>query len=246
MNGARHAVTAAVLLMGAAACSDDDSPDSPSGGTGGSTSGAGGTGGGGQAGQGGRGAGAGGSAGQGGSGGPDGGVVEFSAVLVDGAVHLTTSDRVWISDCTRSPRVVEEVGASDWSPLLDARPEGPNLLHEVHYLDGELEAECRPPLGCDVLECVAFPVAPDRYESPYNPLLVREYVSLGQAPAPTCESLDAGIELDAGSDAGVELVPNIVSRVPEASVPIGVEIRYYRDSQCQTERITTVVRVTRD
>lgn len=248
MNGVRHVLTAAALLMGAAGCSDDESPGTPIGGTGGSSSGAGGTGGGGQAGQGG-GAGSGGSSGQGGAGGsagPDAGLAEFQAVLVDGAVHLTTSDRVWIGRCEPYPRVVQEVDPSDWRPLLDDRPEGTNLQHAAHYLDGELEAECRPTLGCDVFSCDAFPLAPDRYESGYNPLIAREYVSLGQAPAPTCEFLDAGIDLDAGSDAGVRLVPNIVSRAPEAPGQLGVEIRYYRDSRCQTERITTVARVTPD
>jgi hypothetical protein len=248
-NWVRHAASAAAVLIAAGACSDEGSNDTlPSGGTGGSSSGAGGTGGGGQAGQGGGGAGSGGAAGQGGaggSGGPDAGLAEFTAVLVDGAVHLTTSDRVWIGNCDRNPRVVEEVDPGDWRPLVDARPEGSNLEHRAHYLDGELEDACRLTNGCDVLSCDAFPLAPDRYQSSFNPLIVREYVSLGQAPGPACGFLDAGIDLDAGSDAGVRLVPNIVSRVPDAPVPIGVEIRYYRDSRC-AEPITTVVRVTRD
>jgi hypothetical protein len=239
----RYATTAAVLLIGAA-CSDDDSPDTISdGGTAWSPAGAGGTGGGGgQAGGSGGSGGVSGASGAGGSGVPDGGLAQFTAVLDGNQVRLTTSDDVWIQACVPNPRVVQQVDGL-WTPLRDDRPEGTNLEHDAHYLDGSLQAraECRQSLGCDVVDCEAFPEAPMPLRNSYDRLTAREFVQIGQAPAPTCDRLDAGTEPDASSDAGVRQVPDIESRAPAGD--IGVEIHYWRDSQCSGAGITTVVPV---
>jgi hypothetical protein len=66
-------------------------------------------------------------------------------------------------------------------------------------------------------------------------------VQVGQSGAPLCGLEDAGIPLDAGLDAGVRLVPNIETRA--ATGPLGVRIRYHRDSHCETEAITTDIAV---
>jgi hypothetical protein len=83
------------------------------------------------------------------------------------------------------------------------------------------------------------------YNNYRRPLIAREYVQVGQSGAPICAIEDAGIALDAGSDAGsdagLRLVPNIESRAP--SGPRGVRVRYYRDSDCRTEAITTEIAV---
>jgi hypothetical protein len=238
----RYATTAAALLMGGAACSEYDEPDTiTNGGTGGSSSGAGGTGGGG--GQPGGSSGNGGSSGTSGAGGsgmPDGGLAQFSAVLEGNQVRLTTSDNVWIQACVLNPRIVKQVDGV-WTPLRDDRPEGTNLERDMHYLDGSLQAraECRQSLGCDVGGCEAFPVAPMPLRNNYDRLTAREFVQVGLASAPTCDRLDAGVEPDASSDAGVRQVPDIESRAPEGA--IRVEIQYWRDSQCSTGNDVTIV-----
>jgi hypothetical protein len=242
----RYATAAAAVLMSGVACSDDVAPDTiPNGGTGGASSGAGGTGGsGGQPGGTGGSGGSSGSSGSGGSGGsdmPDGGLAQFTAALEGNEVRLTTSDPVWVQTCAPSPRLVQQVGGV-WTPLQDDRPPASNLLIGAHYLDGSLQPACRLSLGCDVGGCDAFPLAPEPYVTFYNRLVAREFVQVGQASAPTCDALDAGIPADAGSDAGVRLVPDIESRAPAG--PIGVEIHYWRDSQCsEGNDVTTVVPV---
>lgn len=231
----------AILLLGGAACSDDDTPDtSTDGGTGGSSSGAGGTGG--TAGQPGGtgGGGSSGASGAGGSGVPDGGLAQFTAVLEGNQVRLTTGDAVWIQGCLRNPRIVHQLEGV-WTPLRDDRPEGTNLERAAHYLDGSLQtrAECQQSIGCDFATCEAFPLAPEPFPSDYDRMLVREFVQVGQASAPTCDQLDAGTPADAGTDAGVRQVPDIESRAPAG--PIGVEIRYWRDSECQPGTDVTIV-----
>jgi hypothetical protein len=231
----RYATTAAVL-MGSVACFEHDAPDTiTDGGTGGSSSGAGGTGGGG-----GQPGGSSGTSGAGGSGTPDGGLAQFTAVREGNQVRLTTSDPVWIQACQRNPRIVQQVDGV-WTPLRDDRPEGTNLERNMHYLDGSLQAraECRQTLGCDVGGCEAFPVAPMPLRNTYDRLTAREFVQVGQASAPTCDRLDAGVEPDASSDAGVRQVPDIESRAPGGA--IGVEIQYWQDSQCSTGSDITVV-----
>jgi hypothetical protein len=240
-----HAMATVALLMGAAACSEDDEPGRiTDGGSAGSSSEAGGTGGGGQAGLGGSGGGgSGGSSGVGGAGGTgmtDGGLAQFVAVLEGTEVRLSTSDDVWIQACARNPRVVQQAGDT-WTPLRDDRPDGTNLQLGAHYLDNSFLDACRQSLGCDVGGCEAFPSVPEPFVTPYNRLIAREFVQVGQASAPTCDQLDAGIDPDASTDAGVRQVPDIESRAPAG--PIGVEIRYWRDSQCNTGAITTIVLV---
>jgi hypothetical protein len=228
-----------VSLLAAPGCANtnDFSDDHTDGGTGGFRQGRGGTGGSSTGGSGSS-SGAGGST-DGGSGGTDlsdGGLAQFSAVLEGDRVRLSSSDGVWIERCQRNPRLVQQDGDA-WTPLRDDRPEAYNLLDAAHYLDGSFRDACRLTLGCDVGGCAAFSTMYD----PYVPLVAREFVQVGQASAPTCDQLDAGIEPDAGSDAGVRQVPNIESRAPTSA--IGVEIRYYRDSRCRTGAITTVVPV---
>jgi hypothetical protein len=238
---ARYATTTA-LLMGAVACFEHDAPDTiTDGGTGGSSSGAGGTGGGGgQPGGSGGSGGSSGTSGAGGSGLPDGGLAQFTAVREGNEVRLTTSDPVWIQACVQNPRIVRRANGV-WTPLRDDRPQGTNLEHDVHYLDGALQARaaCRQTLGCDVGGCEAFPEAPAALRNTYDRLTAREFVQVGQASAPTCDRLDAGIAPDASSDAGERQVPDIESRAPEGA--IGVEIQYWRDSQCSTGSDITVV-----
>lgn len=236
----RYVTGTAALLIGALACSEDDSPRAPisTGGTGGASSGAAGVGSGGRPGGSGGSSGIGGSSGAGGVGMPDGGPAEFNAVLEGDAVRLTTSDNVWVELCAGRLRLVQRVGDA-WMPLRDDRPDAHNLLHDAHYLDGAFHDACRLSLGCDVSACMAY----SRGREPVDDraLVAREYVEVGQAAAPTCDLLDAGIDLDASSDAGVRLVPAIESRAPAG--PIGVEIVYHLDSQCQTDAITAVVPV---
>jgi hypothetical protein len=125
----------------------------------------------------------------------------------------TTADNVWIQACTPSPRLVHEVDGV-WTPLRDDRPEGTNLQFGPHYLDGALEPACRLSLGCDVGGCEKFPLAPEPFVTTYNHLVAREFVQVGLASAPTCDQLDAGLDPDSGSDAGVRQLPDIESRAP--------------------------------
>lgn len=105
------------------------------------------------------------------------------------------------------------------------------------YLDGTLEPACQRDRGCDVAGCRAFP--PDPSSAFHDALVAREFVQVGQASAPTCDPLDAGTDRDASSDAGVRQVPDVESRAPAG--PIGVQVRYYRDSGCPAEDEITVV-----
>ena len=120
-------------------------------------------------------------------------------------------------------------------------PEAFNLLRAAHYLDGTYEPDCYRSLGCDVEFCEAFPGDDEEVADYRSTLRAREYVQIGQSDALICGAEDAGIALDAGIDAGLRLVPNIESRLPSA--PLGVRVRYYRDSNCWTEAITTDVAV---
>lgn len=254
----RRAATLAVTLLAGAACSESGSNLPNDGGSGGSPSSPGGTGGGQSSLSGAAGAsepggsGAGGSSGDGGSGAgglssaggswaADGGLPHFTATREGDTVRLTTSDEVWIESCFRNPRVVQHEG-DGWAALRDDRPDGYNLLRAGHYLDGAFVDEtCGLSLGCDVVGCTYFPSDPEDFIPFYQRFSVREYVQVGEAAAPTCDFIDAGVPLDGGADAGVRQVPNIESRAPTGA--LGVEIRYYLDSSCESDVITTVVAV---
>lgn len=233
---------ALLLLALVAACDDKDSTQlgpSTDGGAAGSA-GAGGAGPGvsGAAGV----SGASGSAGQGGQGGsgvdPDAGTVRFSATLEGTRVNVTALDQVTVEACNQSVRLVQRVGDS-WEPLLDERPPGFNEQLAAHYLDGVYDSACRLSLGCDVAYCYSLTEGPDTFDAPY--LIAREFVKVGERAALTCDAQDAGVELDAGPDAGVRFVPDIQSRAP--SGPLGVRIRYHRLANCAGDAITTVVPV---
>ena len=67
---------------------------------------------------------------------------------------------------------------------------------------------------------------------------------MGERQALTCDALDAGSPLDAGSldagpDAGLRVVPEIESRAPTG--PLIVRLAYYLDRQCNTAPLTTDV-----
>jgi hypothetical protein len=233
----RYATTAALLMAGLGCSEDGSSPKGPitGGGRGGSAAGAAASGASGSAGN---------PAGSGGAGGseepgtPDAGGGRFLATLQGEIVSLDSLDPAWWTLC-RGPQIIQRTG-DEWTRLQDDRPEAFNLNHAAHYVDGVYHSDCRLTLGCDVDFCTPFPEDPLEFGSRYfTPLVAREYVQVGQRAAPDCE--DAGVALDAGGDAGSRLVPDIESRVPGS--PIGVRVRYYLDSRCQTEPITTDVPV---
>jgi hypothetical protein len=239
----RRVLVATGLALAVAACSEYERVEpSAHAGTGGSSSGASGMGGGGQAGSmggGGQAGSMGDSAGSGGSGGselPDAGVARFSAELAGDTVQVTTEDDIYVVHCAGGVQLVRREGGA-WVPLRDDRPEGHNLHHAAHYLDGDYQSDCRQSLGCDVLACSASLESRDPLEE--RRLIAREYVQVGQASAPSCAELDAGLDPDASSDAASRQVPAIESRVPEGE--LGVRIQYYWDSGCQTGAVVTVV-----
>ncbi|HTV20828.1 MAG TPA: hypothetical protein VMG12_19220 [Polyangiaceae bacterium] len=253
--------TIAVALMGIAACSESEPNSGIDGGSGGFPAAPGGTGGGASSGLGGTGgaraggSGSGGSeaggSGAGGSEPRDGGLAHFTATRDGDTVRLTTPDQIWIEACIRSPRLVQRT-ADGWTPLRDDRPEGYNLLRAGQYVDGVFSDEtCGPTLGCDIVGCRYFPVGTEDFTPFYQRFDAREYVQVGEAAAPTCDSIDAGIPydpapfepvpLDAGPDAGLRQVPVIESRAPTGA--LGVEVRYYLDPSCVTELLTTWVEV---
>jgi hypothetical protein len=234
---------AMVMLLAAVACAQNDSvgPDPVANGGGGSPSVAGAGGHAGDSGSAGQPSGAGGSAGSMPLELPDAGAARFRASLQGQTVSLEAlDDDVWVVVCNRSLQLVEQLDGS-WTPLRDDRPEASNLQHAAHYLDGAYHSDCRLSLGCDVSYCVPFSEVP--WDSAWDqpPLIAREYVQVGDVGGPSCEQLDAGVDPDAGSDAGVRRVPAIESRVP--THPLGVRIRYHSDRRCQTDPITTHVAV---
>lgn len=165
----------------------------------------------------------------------------FRAVLEGQRVVFTPLDPVWINTCNEpNPRIAQRSGDS-WTLLDDDRPEGTNLHHGAHYLDGEYQSDCRLSLGCDVGGCRAYADAVEDQGRFQFRLVAREFVQVGEQPAPTCDTEDAGIALDAGGDAGLRAVPVIESRAPTG--PLAVRLRYFRDSQCQTEELTVDVEV---
>jgi hypothetical protein len=179
----------------------------------------------------------------------DAGLARFRATLEGDVVNVVALDRVWLEGCQTNPQLVQKLGDS-WVPLRDERPEAFNLHHAAHYLDGTLYSDCYLSLGCDVASCQAFPeeaLSEDQLSDLYAPLIAREYIEVAQLGAPSCERqgrdshMDAGGDAGAGSDAGVRLIPSLDSRVP--SGPLGVRIRYYRDSGCRTEALTTEIAV---
>ncbi|HTV21914.1 MAG TPA: hypothetical protein VMG12_24660 [Polyangiaceae bacterium] len=237
----------ASALLGAVACSEDEpfpvDPTAPAG-RGGSAGNAGRGGMSGMAGSmGGAGAGGADDAGTGDAGSslPDGGTPRFLATLEGDRVSLSSLDPVWVARCTRNFQVVQREG-DDWTPLVDDRPDGTNLLYEAHYLDGVMNDACRLSVGCDVGGCIPLSDVADEID-PFqrDALIAREFVSIGTAAAPTCDRLDAGVDLDGGSDAGVRQIPNIETRVPVGA--LGVSVRFYTDAQCRTPRLTVVVPV---
>ena len=232
------------------ACSQAESTyTDPTGGgaTGGSSSGAGGTGG--SSGSGGTG-GTEGPAGAGGTGGsPTVPLERFSATLQGQTVSLRALDPVWILTCEEDVVLVQRGVNDAWVSLRDDRPDAINLLHAAHFLDGAYHSDCHFSNGCDHVFCEAFPEDDLSFNSYRAALIAREYVQVGQRGALTCAGEDAGIALDAGSDAGSDageaaesrLVPNIESRAPSA--PLGVRVRYFRDSNCGSEAITREIAV---
>jgi hypothetical protein len=236
-------VVVVLLLLAAVACTRDDSGGPgpvANGGGGGSASVAGAGGRAGDAGSAGEPSGAGGSAGSMPLGLADAGAARFRASLQGQTVSVEALDDVWIALCNRDLQLVEQLDGS-WTPLRDDRPEASNLQHAAHYLDGAFHSDCRLSLGCDVSYCVPFSEVPWDSEWDQAPLIAREYVQVGSVAGPSCDALDAGVDADAGSDAGVRRVPAIESRVP--THPLGVRVRYHSDSRCQTDPITTHVAV---
>lgn len=243
----KHCVLATIVLAAGAACSDDEgSPVDPTAaGRGGSS---------GSAGRGGS-AGTSGAAGFGGGGGtlpdggvtdgglpdgslPDGGLPRIVASLDGDAVILSSLDEVWIQTCSNTFQVVRREGDA-WTPLRDDRPEARNLQVGAHYLDGTFIDACRLSLGCDVGTCAPLSRPLESYQ--LAKLVAREYVSVGQAAAPTCEALDAGAPLDGGAGAGVRQLPDVETRVPEGA--LGVSVRFYRNASCDAPPVTLVVPV---
>ena len=171
----------------------------------------------------------------------------FQAVLSGSEVTLTVLDPVWIESCEENPRLVHRVG-DNWTPLRDERPQGINLLHSAHYLDGVLNPACNLDEGCDILDCVNLADRSAPFVAP-----AREYMSVGQRRAPACGADDSGsfsaaIPADAGSDAGTSdagaggrWIPNIESRASTA--PLAVRIRYYPDNECKMSPTTLEVPV---
>lgn len=231
-----------VLLLAAVACTEKDSTTLPaeSAGSGGSSldAGASGAGGGGASA-------AGGSGGSGGSDMPEAGVARFQAVLDGEVVRLTALDPVWIEGCAGigNPRLVQRSSDAGeaWTLLTDERPEGLNLQHGAHYLDGALQSDCSHSAGCDVGTCGTLEEIDDEYGRFQFRLVAREFVRTGELSAATCDVNEAGLGAEAGVDAGVRSVPAIESRAPTG--PLGVRLVYYRDSRCQTPAITTDIAV---
>lgn len=234
----RSRVAAAVLLMGVAACTQEDRTQvyvGANGGSGGSSLDPGLSGSGGEA------------AGLGGSGGsidadvPEAGAARFQAVLDGERVRLTALDPVWLSLCNEpNPRLAHQTGDT-WTILRDERPDGFNLQHAAHFLDGAYQSDCRLSLGCDVGGCTSLEDFEQDVGVFQSRMIAREYVQVGQLDAPSCDREDAGVNLDAGDDAGRRSVPAIESRAAEA--PLVVRFRYFRDNRCETGAITTDIAV---
>jgi hypothetical protein len=237
----RVATSGAVLLMGAAACTQKDVTEVDTrakGGSGGASLDAGTSG---TSGSGGDPAGAGGSGGSNDVDMPEAGTARFTAVLDGERVRLTALDPVWVYGCEDlNPRLAQRAGDS-WTLLRDERPEGLNLHHAAHYLDGAYQSDCNLSLGCDVGGCASFVEFLEDFGLFQARLTAREYVQVGLLEAPACYPDDAGANLDAGGDAGHRSVPAIESRAPAG--PLAVRLRYFRDSSCRTEAITTDIAV---
>jgi hypothetical protein len=184
----------------------------------------------------------GGSAGGGGAGGAggaqptDAGVTRFRARQSGDLVELVALDEAWLIDCEKNPQLVQSVNGV-WMPLRDDRPEAFNLNHAAHYLDGSYFSDCNLSLGCDVSACRRIRDAREEFREYTLKLRAREYVQVGEAVAPACGS-DAGVEIDAGNDAGVRRVPNIESRAPSAA--LAVRVRYYPDNSCSENAWVTL------
>ena len=237
-------------VLGVAACSDDRDDPNGTGGTAGGTSGAGGNGatggsggsGGdsGVAGNGGTDPGDGGldaAAGTGGLPGDGGspGTATFVAVVDGTRVVVTTSDEVWTDSCSRELQVVQWSNGA-WVPLRDERPEGNNTHKASHYDEGTYRSDCRQNAGCDTYGCSLL-----EFRDEFTPLPAVEYVEVGQRAAPVCGEEDAGVG-DAGSDAGVRIVPDIEQVVP--TNPLGVRVTYYSEQGCNNAtRFVQVVEI---
>ncbi len=234
-------MSAAVLLVGAAACTEKDVTEvaiRATGGSGGSSLDAGTSG---TSGSGGSPAGAGGSRGSTDVDLPEAGTERFRAVLDGERVRLTALDPVWVSQCDDpNPRLAQRAGDA-WTLLRDERPEGFNLHHAAHYLDGSYQSDCVFLLACDVGGCRSIADFEEDVGVFQSRMIAREYLQVGQLDAPTCDREDAGVDLDAGGDAGRRSVPAIESRAPDG--PLAVRLRYFRDSSCRTEAITTDIAV---
>jgi len=246
-----HQTAVVAVLLAAMACNDDASPSTdPIGGAGGSSAGSSGASGtAGSSGNAGTAAGTGGSAGtsdSGGTGGvadgPDASVPRIQAVIDGQFVRLGSEDSIWVSTCSGSMQLLQQVDGA-WIPLQDDRPEASNLQFASHYLDGTYEAGCRTTLGCDASACEPIAAASDDPYDQRASLIPRELVQVGEGAAPTCERGDAGVPFDAGVDvdAGIQRVPALESRAPRG--PLAVRVRYYTSANCQSPQATVDVPV---
>jgi hypothetical protein len=168
-------------------------------------------------------------------------------------LRLIPLDPVWTFLCENNIQAVRRVKGG-WTALRDDRPPEFNGNFAAHYRDGTFHSDCALSLGCDVTSCVPLPSEPDLIFMG-QPLGIpgemivsaREIVQVGQRAAPTCDEEaagDAGIDaggLDAGPDAGGRQVPLLESRTPTS--PLGIRVRYYRNSSCSGDALTAEVPV---
>lgn len=176
---------------------------------------------------------------------PEAGVARFQAVLQGNVVKLTALDPVWIQACTGepNPRLVQRSSDAGeaWTLLTDERPDGLNLHHDAHYLDGSFRSDCGQSVGCDVGGCDTLEEVEEGFGPLQFRLVAREFVRTGELSAATCDVNEAGLGAEAGVDAGIRTVPAIETRAPTGA--LGVRLVYYRDSRCQTPEITTDIAV---
>jgi hypothetical protein len=155
-------------------------------------------------------------------------------------IIFEVSQNAWHITCTDTPRVLQKLGDT-WTPLRDERPTVTNDALAAHYLDGVYESACLEDSGCHVNACSAI-AYDERLSNGIDDVLrlsAREYVQVGERQALTCSALDAGVESDAGADAGLRVVPEIERRAPTG--PLIVRVLYFLDSACNTAPLTADV-----